>query len=201
MGGVLIMAITAITSISTRYILLNEGESLTRVRTGTLTAATYPGQWLIYVAASDTWTQLASGTAAHKIQALSVGQVGVLGYYKRVNETTGALLAITDQYDPANAWDYEVPIITSGIVACYITDPSATVAVGSLYMASATGGSAAYFALENVDSGGYYGTAIKSVPVGRLASQAKTGDTKAIMAIGLQMAEPIWANGPNRGAV
>jgi hypothetical protein len=191
------MAITAVTSISSSRILQNPGDARAKQVWGFLNAASYPGQWVYYTQSDDKWHLLDEGTAAHRIPD---SIVGVVGYHKRLNQTTGALLAITNQYDPANAWDKTAPIIISGFVTAYIAD-TATNAFGFRLTAGATAGSAKRLVLEDTGSNATTtGSALRRVPIGSIAVKCSSGDTKTIVGIGAFIGD-LYVGGPRRAGV
>jgi len=129
------MAKTAMTDICTETNLFNAGSADAKWVWGYLAADMPPGSWVIK--SGDTWVLLDTDTAANHMTS----KAGVVGYHKRINQTTGALKIITDNYDISEKEDKRAPIIISGIVAAKITDQGATLEVGKEVQASGTGGS------------------------------------------------------------
>jgi len=156
------MANTAITDLTTERICLNPSEAT--IINGTLGADMPPGT--VVVKASDVWVKGDSGTASHKLKIW-----GVVGYKKRVNQTTGALKLITDNYDVSEAEDKIAPIITQGICVAKCVDQGADVDAGHGMMISATAG--ALTAQDNAQ-----------IDHGSLAADLANGDTVCIVATG-----------------
>lgn len=129
------MAKTAMTDICTDNNLLNAGEAGVEWSWGYLAADMPPGSWVIK--SGNTWVLLDTDTAANHMTT----KASVVGYHKRINQTTGALKIITDNYDVSEIEDKRAPIIHSGIVAAKITDQGASLEVGKEVQASGTGGS------------------------------------------------------------
>ena len=138
------MAITAITDLTNERICLNPSEA--RSVTGTLAGDYVPGT--IVVSIANVWTAADSGTAAHKLM-----KWGVVGYKKRVNQTTGALKLITDAWDTSEAEDKRVPIWTSGFCVARIDDLGAAANVGTGVMVGANAGILALQDNAQVDHG------------------------------------------------
>ena len=177
------MANTAITDISTERILLNPTDSRVSVVTGTLDADTPPGSWVVYDSDNDQWIGADSDTAAHKLR-----RVGVVGYKKRVNQSTGALKTITDNWDVSESEDKRTPIIVSGIVVAKCDDPSAAVDAGTDMMVSDTENSIKVLAEATVTG---TKTALKQVTAATVAANLANGDTVGIFALGSCMGD-IW---------
>lgn len=171
------MANTATTDISTERILLNPSDSMVRVVTGTLGDDMYPGQWVWNDAANNHWDLLDSDTATH-----NVSTVGVVGYEKRVNQTTNALKLITDLWDISETEDLRAPIIISGIVVGYVVDPSGTIPPGREVMPHGTAGSVQVRSTEA--TGATDGTALLKTAVGATAAELASGDERGIFGIG-----------------
>ncbi len=138
------MAITAITDLVSERICLNPSQA-TSV-TGTLAGDYTPGT--IVVSIANVWTEADSDTAAHKLM-----KWGVVGYKKRVNQTTGALKLITDAYDTSEAEDKRVPIWLSGFCAVGIDDLGASANVGTGVMVGANAGILALQDNAQIDHG------------------------------------------------
>lgn len=128
-------AITAITQISSEYICLNEGDADVEIISGILAADTAPGTAVYLDKANNNWVKVSDAAGGYVI-----GQIGVVGYKKRVNQTTNALKLITDNYDVSEAEDKIAPIIISGIVAVACVDQNAVRQPGTSMGISTTAG-------------------------------------------------------------
>ncbi len=138
------MANTAITDISTERVCLNPSQAT--VVTGTLAGDYVPGT--IVVSIAGVWTAAVSGTAAHKLM-----KWGVVGYEKRVNQSTGALKLITTAWDTSEIEDKRVPIILSGFCVARIDDLAASANVGTGVMVGANAGILALQDNAQIDHG------------------------------------------------
>jgi hypothetical protein len=167
------MVNSAVTDISNERILLNPSGALVRVVDGTLAVDQAPGSWVRYAVATKNWVALDTDTAADH----GTSMVGVVGYRKRVNQTTGALKLITDDWDTSEAEDKRVPIITSGIVVAKCDDPGAAAGVGTNFQASGTGETVKLQAIVANEG-------IVNETVATLASNLANGDTVGIFGIG-----------------
>jgi hypothetical protein len=125
------MAITVITTLSTERICLNPSEG--RCVDGILAGNYVPGTVVVLIA--GVWTAAVSGTAAHKLM-----KWGVVGYEKRVRESTNAELKITDAWDTSEAEDKRVPIWTSGFLIARIDDLNADHDAGTGVMVGTNAG-------------------------------------------------------------
>lgn len=171
---------TAVTAVSTERILLNPGEAGVKVVTGKLYEDMAPGTVVAFDKANNYWIKLVNTTASHNLRL-----IGVVGYKKRVNQTTNALKIITDNWDISEAEDKRAPIIVSGICVANITDQNAALDPQHGLMASSTAGSLTALALTT----GYL-TAIMCATV---ADYVIDNDTRAIIALGKFMGE-IWGS-------
>jgi hypothetical protein len=165
------MAKTAITDISTEHVLLNPGDEDADWSWGYLAADTAPGSWVIK--SGDTWVLLDTDTAANHMTT----KASVVGYHKRINQTTGALKIITDNYDVSEKEDKKAPIIHSGIVVAKITDQGATLEVGKEVQASGTGGSCTTRVIVANEG-------LTMTSIGTVASVVVDDDTFGIFGIG-----------------
>ena len=163
------MPITATTGISTEQICLNEARKIAVPGILTSGATYYPGQWVAYIVATQTWTLAINTTGAVKGMKL-----GIIDYVKQVNQTTGALELITTAIDETAAWHKPHPIITDGICVAYCVDNSAAMGTGTSIQASSTSGSSEIWDTTNHDQ----------VEVGILAADQANGDTRQIVGIG-----------------
>jgi hypothetical protein len=153
-------------------ILWNPGEVGTQTVPGKLAADTYPAQ-AVFKHTDDLWYKADSDTAAHKLL-----NVAAVGHRQRIRHSSLAEVGIDDAWDVSEAEDKDTPIITSGFVTMFITDPGATLMPGTPMMVSATAGSLCALAQ------GHAGAALDQIVVGTLARKVVSGDTVAIIAIG-----------------
>lgn len=176
------MAKTAITDITTEQIGLNKGDPDYEEVTGYLSTDLPPGRWVRPDSANNQWVPLDTDTSeAHKVSG-----AGVVGYRKRVNQTTGALKIITDNWDISEAEDKRVPIIISGIVVADCDDPGAQVEPLTQYGASANAGKAKVIDVDATP-------AITQTPIAQAAAPIGNGDTVGIFGIG-KCKGKIWGN-------
>ena len=156
------MAITAITTLSTERICLNpsEGKCVDGILAGDYT----PGTIVVNIA--GVWTTANSGTATHKLM-----KWGVVGYKKRVNQSTGALKTIETAWDTSEVEDKRVPIWTDGFLVVALVDQSGSKEAGYGLMVSATAGSLTLQDNAQIDHGS-------------LAMDVISGDVFAIAAVG-----------------
>ena len=138
------MAYTAASQISSENICLNKSEA--RIVTGTLAGDYVPGT--IVVSISNVWTAADSDTAAHKLM-----KWGVVGYTKRVNQSTGALIDIDTAWDTSEVENKRVPIITDGFCVARIDDLGAAANVGTGVMVGANAGILALQDNAQIDHG------------------------------------------------
>lgn len=171
------MANTIISQIAAR-IIQNKSSShpIGPVRVAT---DVYPGQYCVMIA--GIWTLAINSTASHKLI-----EGGVVDWKSRQYVDSS-----NDRQSPSidSIWDIDeetdldkVPMVTSGVVACFITDQSATVYPGAWFMVSATAGSLTRFAVAS--TGATSGTAITQMKVAKLLRKIASGDLRAIMGIG-----------------
>ena len=125
------VAITAITQISTERICLNPSEGI--CVDGILAANYVPGTAVVLIA--GVWTTADNDTGSHKLM-----KWGVVGYKKRVNQSTGALIDIETAWDTSETGEMRVPIWTDGFCIVKMTDPAAPLPGGTGLMVSATAG-------------------------------------------------------------
>lgn len=168
------MATTSIATISTERILLNPSDPRCLVVKGLLANDMAPGTW-VYQTTSGTWDELDSDVAASK-----TGLIGVVGYEKRVRQSTGALVAITDNWDVSEPEDKNAPIIISGIVVALVDDQGASRAPGTGFMASTNAG---YVTLNDLATAAWIATN---------ASMIIDDDTVGIFGIGAFKANALW---------
>jgi len=138
------MANTAITDLVNERICLNPSEAT--IVTGILATDLVPGT--IVVSIAGVWTAAVSGTAAHKLM-----KWGVVGYTKRVNQTTGAIKIITDAWDISEVEDKQAPIILDGFCAVRIDDLGASANIGTGVMVGANAGILALQDNAQIDHG------------------------------------------------
>ena len=126
------MAITSISTISTRRISLDPAGAV--IESGILTSGStyYPGQFVMYIVATQTWSLLDFDTAATGIGS----RIGCIDYKPGVNQTTGAEETITTAIDETAAWHKPHPIITAGFVVGYCDDAGASVGAGTFAQSS-----------------------------------------------------------------
>jgi len=156
------MPITAITTLSTSRICLNPAEG--RCVDGILAGDYAPGTIVVNIA--GVWTIADSGTVTHKLM-----KWGVVGYKKRVNQTTGAEKTIETAWDTSEVEDKRVPIWLSGFCIIALVDQAASKEAGYGLMVSATAGSLTLQDNAQID-------------MGSLAMDVISGDVFAIAAIG-----------------
>ena len=125
------MAIILASTISTERICLNPSEG--RKVDGILAGDYSPGT--IVVPILGVWTAADSDTAAHKLM-----HWGVVGYKKRVNQSTGALIDIDTAWDTSEVGEKRVPIWLSGFCIAKIDDLGANANVLTGVMIGANAG-------------------------------------------------------------
>lgn len=165
------MAITAASTICSEDIALNRGDPDFNEVMGKLTADYLPGVPVVYVVATQTWTAADSDVANDLLM-----EGGIVGYRKRVNQSTGALITIDTAWDADGATnglgDTNVPIITSGICIAKITDQNAARGAGTRLIPSSTIGE---LTIQTVASADAFAT---------LAADVADDDTYAVVGIG-----------------
>ncbi len=169
--------------------LFNPGDIDNRIIDGIISEDMAPGAWVFNDVATKTWVPLDTDTSdAHKLAG--PGQVGVILYRPRIYALTGALRLNTDDYDIT--YTKLVPICTSGIVGCNITDNGASASAGCQMIASATAENADILAYEVIRAAGdSTAAAIKQTVIATLAANIITADVFAIVALGKCMGK-IW---------
>jgi len=125
------MANTAASDISTSRICLNPSEAI--IVTGILAGDYLPGEVVVSIA--NVWTTAINTTAAHKLM-----HWGVVGYQKRIRQSTGAEIDIDTAWDTSETEDKQVPIITDGFVIARFVDQNAAANLGTGLMVSTTTG-------------------------------------------------------------
>ena len=125
------MAITKASEISTERICHNPTQGL--CVHGILASDYLPGT--IVVSIAKVWTAAVSGTAAHKLM-----HWGVVGYTKRVNQTTNAEITIDTAWDTSETGEKVVPIWVSGFCTARIDDLGASVDIGTGVMVGTNAG-------------------------------------------------------------
>ena len=132
------MAWTSVSTVSQERICLNPGSASAISVTDTLAGDYSPGDVVAWTPATKVWTHVDSDVAA----TLSTA-IGVVGFTKRVNQSTGALKDIDTAYDTSETEDKRVKIWISGICIARITDQGADAGAGDHLSPSATAGSLA----------------------------------------------------------
>lgn len=176
------MVKSAITDISTETVGLNKGDPDYEEVTGYLSTDLPPGRWVMPDAANNQWIPLDTDTA----EKHAITGAGVVGYKKRVNQTTNALKIITDNWDISEAEDKRVPIIISGIVVAQCDDPGAQVDPLTEFGAGANAG---ICKLQDVTAT----PALIKTSIAQAASPIGNGDTFGIFGIG-KCKGKIWGN-------
>lgn len=138
------MALTAASGISNERICLNPSQAT--IVNGILAGDYLPGT--IVVSIANVWTAADSGTAAHKLM-----HWGVVGYTKRVRQSTGALITIDTAWDTSETEDKQVPIILDGFAICRIDDLGAAANVQTGVMIGANAGIIALQDNAQIDHG------------------------------------------------
>lgn len=175
------MAYTVITDITSERICLNPGDGARSV-TGDFAADTAPAEWVWNNGTG--WELADADTAGDKIVKL-----GVAGYRKRVRQSTGALVAITDDWDVSEAEDKPGIIWLDGIVVALMDDQNGTLTAGADMILSANVGACTVRSQEA--TGATSGTAFRSVSCGVLAANVLDNDVYCIIGIG-NAAGRIW---------
>ncbi len=161
-------------------VILNPGDDDAECVMGTLAANSYPAQWVWKTESTGRWTLADSDLTTY---GTYMRRGGVVGYEKRVNGSTGALKCITDVWTYDSAGDKNVPIWTSGIVFCFITDQNTYLPAGTeLMVSSATAGSLTVLALGALTISG--GSALLQPSVATTAMRVMDGDLITIVGIG-----------------
>jgi len=165
------MAITAASTICSEDIGLNRGDEHYSEVMGTITADYLPGTPVVKVVGTQTWTQADSDVANDLLM-----EGGIVGYRKRVVQSTGALITIDTAWDADGATngkqDLSVPIITSGFAICAITDQGAARGAGTRLIPTSAGGSLTIQTVASADA------------FAALAADVADDDTFAIVGIG-----------------
>lgn len=139
----------------------------------------YPGQYVV-LQSSGKWTLAVNTTESH---TLMTG--GIVDYEKRKNDD-GGTPTIDEIWDIDNepATD-KIPVVTSGICACWITDQVATVYPGRALMVSATAGSLTRLVKKaTVDTTYQSAPALTQIKVATLVRKIVSGDTRGFVGIG-----------------
>jgi hypothetical protein len=164
--------------------LLNEGDMLNEIITGTISTDMAPGAWVYNDQTTELWIPLDAGTAAHLLAG--PGQVGVILFRPRVENSVMKVLN-TDDYDVT--YYKNVPICISGICVADIVDQGGAIGAGTELIASSTAESCTIQA--QTATGATSGTALKYRGIGTLAANVADDDTKAIVAVGKKMGS-LW---------
>jgi len=138
------MANTAASHISSSRICHNPSQGL-RVD-GILAGDYLPGT--IVVSIAKVWTAAVSGTAAHKLM-----KWGVVGYIKRVNQSTNAEIDIDTAWDISETGEKIAPIWLSGFCTARIDDLGASADIGTGVMVGANAGILALQDNAQIDHG------------------------------------------------
>jgi len=182
------MPITAVSTISTERICLNPHEG--RSVLGTLGENCYPAQTVSKDESSGKWMLT---DTAHAVPGTKFQRIGVVGYEKRVNQSTMALKTITDVWTYDSAGDKLVPIWISGILICYIVDQNADAPPGTDLIISSTAGSLTVAAIETLSdmATATSGKAVMQVVVASAAIRVADNDTVTVIGMGKNYGD-IW---------
>jgi len=180
------MVITSMLTVSYETICLNPEEGTCVM--GVLGENAMPGQAVVKLGSTGVWMLADSDddTAARRFQ-----RVGIVGYDKRVNPSTGALKTITAVYTYNSAGDKQVPIWISGICYAFCVDINDIWPPGGELIVGSTEGS---FSVQALAQGTHTetGTSVQASSVATAAARIADGDTICIVGIGRDFGS-IWA--------